>query len=83
MVAEVYDAFIKAGVEPALAQSAAHAVIGSERLSDLATKQDLVLLRADLLRSMADMQASLIKWQVSLMVVMTGLFTAIVAFLKP
>jgi hypothetical protein len=47
MVAELYDASRKAGVEEQLAQRAARAVLGAETRTDLATKTDLIALRTD------------------------------------
>jgi hypothetical protein len=49
MVAELYDALRKAGVDEQLAQRAARAVLGVDARMDLATKTDLLMLKSDLL----------------------------------
>lgn len=67
MVAELYDALRKAGVEEQLAKDAARAVLGAEARTDLATKADL-----------SDLKADLIKWNVGTMAMMTAIFAAIV-----
>jgi hypothetical protein len=70
LVAELYDALRKAGVDDDLARAAAMAVIGVEQRTDLATKADL-----------ADLKAELVKWNVGTLVAMTGLFAAITKLL--
>ena len=67
MVAELYDALRKAGVEEQLARDAARAVLGAEARSELATKGDL-----------AELEARVIKWNVGAMAMMTAIFAAIV-----
>ncbi|HZJ33248.1 MAG TPA: hypothetical protein VFD21_16835, partial [Vicinamibacterales bacterium] len=47
MVAELYDALRKAGVDEQLAQHAARAVLGTEARMDLATKTDVLALKTD------------------------------------
>lgn len=47
MVAELYEALRKAGVEEELAQGAARAVLGADAQMDLATKTDLLALKTD------------------------------------
>lgn len=67
MVAELYDALRKAGVDEQLAKDAARAVLAADARTDLATKADLSELKADL-----------IKWNVGAMAIMTAIFAAIV-----
>ena len=67
MVSELYEALRKAGVEEAVAASAARAVLAADARTDLVTKADL-----------AEMKADLIKWNVGAMAVLTGIFAAIV-----
>jgi hypothetical protein len=67
MVAELYDALRKAGVDEDVARAAAKAVLGVEAREHLATKADL-----------AELKAELIKWNVATLVAMTALFSAIV-----
>lgn len=67
MVAELYDALRKAGVEEQLARDAARAVLGAEARTELATKGDL-----------AELEARVIKWNVGAMAMMTAIFAAIV-----
>ena len=67
MVAELYDALRKAGVEEQLARDAARAVLGAEARSELSTKGDL-----------AELEARVIKWNVGAMAMMTAIFAAIV-----
>ncbi|HVG71824.1 MAG TPA: hypothetical protein VM819_12995 [Vicinamibacterales bacterium] len=74
MVAELYDALRKAGVEEQLAKDAARAVLGADARTDLATRADILALRADL----SDVKVELIKWNVGAMAVLTGIFAAIV-----
>jgi hypothetical protein len=47
LVAELYDALRKAGVDDDLARAAAKAVIGGEARDQLATKADVAELKAD------------------------------------
>jgi hypothetical protein len=74
MVAELYDALRKAGVDEQLSKEAARAVLPADAINDLATKIDLALLRTDL----AELKAELIKWNVGAMAVLTAIFAAIV-----
>ena len=67
MVAELYDALRKAGVDEQTARDAARAVLGAEARADLVTKADLAELKADV-----------IKWNVGAMAVLTAIFAAIV-----
>jgi len=73
---ELYQALKAAGVDDGIAQRAAQAVLSVEDRAQLATKADFAELKADL-----------IKWcvgfNVGTMVAMTGLFAAIVQWLKP
>jgi hypothetical protein len=64
---ELLDALRKAGVDEETARKAAQAVLGVEAKEQLATKADLVELKAEL-----------IKWNVGTMIAMTGIFAAIV-----
>lgn len=76
MVAELYDALRKAGVDEKLARDAARAVLPADAEIEFATKADLVDLvtRADL----AELRVELIKWNVGAMAVLTAIFAAIV-----
>lgn len=67
MVAELYDALRKAGVEEQLAKEAARAVLAADARTDLATKADL-----------AELKVELIKWNVGAMAILTAIFAAIV-----
>jgi len=71
MVAELYDALRKAGVDDATARAAAAAVLGEQAGAELVTK---AYLRAEL----AELRVELIKWNVGAMAVLTAMFTAIV-----
>ncbi len=57
MVAELYDALRKAGVDEQLAQRAARAVLGADARMDLATKTDLFVLRTELKTEFAGFRA--------------------------
>lgn len=70
MVAELYDALRKAGVDEQLARDAARAVLGTEARTDLVTK-------ADLAAGLAELKADVIKWNVGAMAVLTAIFAAI------
>ena len=76
MVAELYDALRKAGVDEQLTKDAGGAVLPADARIELATKADLANLatRADL----AELKVELIKWNVGAMAVLTGIFAAIV-----
>ena len=74
MVAELYDALRKAGVDEQLAKDAASAVLGADARMDLATKADIFALKTDL----AELKVELIKWNVGAMAVLTAIFAAIV-----
>lgn len=76
MVAELYDALRKAGVDEDTARAAAEAVIG--RQEGVATKADIAVLRSELRQEMADLKVELIKWNVGAMAVLTAIFAAIV-----
>ncbi len=85
MVAELYDALRKAGVDQQLAQRAACAVLPADVRMDLVTKSDLLALRADvsgdlseMKRQLSEMKVELIKWNVGAMAVLTAIFAAIV-----
>ncbi|HET9193633.1 MAG TPA: hypothetical protein VFO21_12175 [Vicinamibacterales bacterium] len=85
MVAELYDALRKAGVDQQLAQRAACAVLPADVRMDLVTKSDLLALRADVSgdlsevkRQLSEMKVELIKWNVGAMAVLTAIFAAIV-----
>lgn len=78
MVAELYDALRKAGVDEQLAKNAAQAVLPSDARIDLATKSDLLALRTEIKADVAEMKVELIKWNVGTMAVLTGIFAAIV-----
>jgi hypothetical protein len=80
MVAELYDALRKAGIDEQLAKDAARAVLPADADIELATKADLadLVTRADLAADLAELRVELIKWNVGTMAVMTGIFAAIV-----
>jgi hypothetical protein len=92
MVAELYAALRKAGVDEQLARDASSAVLGADARSELATKADLLAVKTDVLAvkadvlavraelkaDMAEMKVELIKWNVGAMAVLTGIFAAIV-----
>ena len=78
MVAELYDALRKAGVDEHLAKDAARAVRPVDARIDLATKADLLALRTEIKADLAETKAELIKWNVGVMAVLTGIFAAIV-----
>lgn len=67
LVSEVYEALRQAGIEDDTAKAAAKSVLAVEEKETLATKADLAELKADI-----------IKWNMALMIAMTGLFAAIV-----
>ena len=70
MVAELYDALRKAGVDEQLARDAARAVLGTEARTDLVTK-------ADLAAGLAELKADVIKWNVGAMAVLMTIVAAI------
>ena len=70
MVAELYDALRKAGVDEQLARDAARAVLGTEARTDLVTK-------ADLADGLAELKTDVIKWNVGAMAVLTAIVAAI------
>ena len=76
MVAEIYEALRKAGIDEDTARAAAEAVIG--RQEGVATKADIAILRSELRQEMADLKVELIKWNVGAMAVLTAIFAAIV-----
>ena len=80
MVAELYDALRKAGVEEQLARKAACAVLPADADIELATKADLtgLVTKADLAADLAELKVELIKWNVGAMAVLTAIFAAIV-----
>ena len=91
MVAELYDALRKAGVDEQLSKEAARAVLPSDVLLDLATKTDVALLKSDIAElrvemkgdiaelkaGMSELKVELIKWNVGAMAVLTAIFAAI------
>ena len=78
MVAELYDALRKAGIDEQLAKDAACAVLGSDARIELATKADLLSLRTELKADLAETKTEVIKWNVGAMAVLTAIFAAIV-----
>ena len=74
LVSEVYEALKQAGIQDDTAKAAAKAVISVEDKETLATKADLLALKAD----MAELKTDIIKWNMALMISMTGIFAAIV-----
>jgi hypothetical protein len=78
MSTALYRALKSVGVDDALAQEAAQSVIGTDRETLLATKQDI----ADLKIAMADLQATLIKWNVGALAFLTVIYAAIAAALR-
>ena len=78
MVAELYDALRKAGVEEQLAKDAARAVLGADARTDLATRADILALKAEVKADLSEVKVDLIKWNVGALAVLTGIFAAIV-----
>jgi hypothetical protein len=78
MVAELYEALKKAGVDDETARAAAKAVIGIEQREELATKADILELRALIQTEVHGLRAELIKWNVGAMLALTTIFAAIV-----
>ncbi|MGH8607353.1 MAG: DUF1640 domain-containing protein [Gammaproteobacteria bacterium] len=74
IVTEIYDALRKAGVDEETARKAAQAVIGAEEKEQLVTKD---FLRAE----MSELKTDVIKWNVGMLIAMTGIFAAIVKLL--
>lgn len=66
MVSELYEALRSVGVNEDHAKAAARAVLSADARTDLATKADLMELKADL-----------IKWNVGTLVAMTAIFAAL------
>lgn len=84
MVTEVYQAFKAAHVDEETATAAATAIV-----AQLATKDDVRVLAAELRLEMAQLRAELraalhqqTVWMVSAMVVLTGIYTGIATALK-
>lgn len=71
----------EAGVEEkqAEAQAAALAAVLKSGVTDLATKQDMELLRAELKKDLAETKAELIRWVVGVGVLQTTLIVGILA----
>ena len=78
MVAELYDALRKAGVDESTARAAAEAVLGVKQGAELVTTPVLRAEIEGLRREMADLKVELIKWNVGAMAVLTAIFAAIV-----
>lgn len=57
MVAELYDALRKAGVDEQLSKEAAQAVLPADVITELATKRDLAELRGELKADFAALRA--------------------------
>ena len=71
----------EAGVEEkqAEAQATALAAVLKSGVTDLATKQDMELLRAELKKDLAETKAELIRWVVGVGILQTTLIVAILA----
>jgi hypothetical protein len=87
---ELFEALKAAGVEDDIARRAAHAVLSVEDRAALAMKADLAELKAELLIAIADVKSEMMKmlmWAVGLnvgaLVAMTGVFAALVQWLRP
>jgi len=76
MELKLYQALVNAGIKPKDAESVVEAW-DLEMREQLATKTDMLALRAD----MANLKAELIKWVSGTMVAMTAIFAAIVKLL--
>ncbi|MGH8591344.1 MAG: hypothetical protein ACREXX_19110 [Gammaproteobacteria bacterium] len=74
MVNELYEALRKVGLDEETARKAAQAVIGAEEKEQLVTKD---FLRAE----MGELKTDVIKWNVGMLIAMTGIFAAIVKLL--
>jgi len=59
MVAELYDALRKAGVDEQLSKEAARAVLPADARLDLVTRADLTELKAELKADMSELKAEL------------------------
>ena len=70
-----------AGVEEkqAEAQAMALSVVLKSGVGDLATKQDVELLKAEMKRDLAETRAELVKWVVGVGILQTTLIVAILA----
>jgi hypothetical protein len=87
---ELFEALKAAGVEDGLARRAAQAVLSVDDRAAFATKADLAALKAELLVAIADLKSEMMKmlmWSVGLnvgaLVAMTGIFAALVQWLRP
>lgn len=85
LVSELYDALLAAGVEKDVAKKAAQTVISVEDKEQLASKQDIILLRADTKEAIAEvrtemhaLESRLIKWNLGALLALTTIFSAIV-----
>ena len=72
IVSEIYQALKAAGIDEELARAAAKSVIAIEDKELFATKADLVRMKSEI-----------IMWNVSMMITMTGIFAAIVRWMRP
>jgi hypothetical protein len=87
LVVEIYEALKKAGVEEELARSAAKAVISAEEKEKLATKTDLVELKAELKVDIASVRTEIermgrvvIMWNVGTVIAMASVVFAIMRY---
>ena len=85
IVLELYEALKQAGVDERIARAAASAVVGADR-TELATKADLLILKGDLRREIAELENRL-AWRVFMILgFLTIVYTAVNAglrFVKP
>lgn len=78
VVLELYEALKSAGVADDGERAAARAVLSVEDKAQLATKEDLAVLRTDL----AELKPAVTQWTVGTLAAMTGVFAAIVGFTR-
>ena len=67
----------EAGADARLAEAIAEG-IGSIDTSELATKADLVALKAELMTAMAELKSDLLRWMFGAMAVQTALLVALI-----
>jgi phosphoribosylformylglycinamidine (FGAM) synthase PurS component len=73
----------KAGVRDSEAEAIAEAVRDAQTNADIATKRDIIEVKAELKRDIAETKAELIKWVVSVGALQTALIGALLMRLIP
>src|SRR5262245_33798529 len=82
IVAEVYEALTKLGLEDGLARAAATAVLAATDKDELATKSDFAILKVEWRADLTELKADLGRQNNMTLIALTAIFGGLVTILK-